>query len=178
MLKVSPFFAHLYDLYLEQLQLLSRDSQGEESSKVRQQSLSKHREEASEYLSIMKTDPEFAAPLFYDLFDFQIGTMNKDVIEIVGSKKSGLPKFSRIINELAFKGNIRPQLFDMVLGIDGGDKFLVTVIGLEYLRFIDWTPESMEVPILEPDDPDDEEGWLRNEAPEILGLDPLSTCNE
>lgn len=168
---VSPFFVNLHDLYLDQLQQLSRNSQGEEDQKILHRSLDEQRSQASEYFAHMNEHPEFAAPLFHGMIEFWAGTPNEIIERLVNSDETELPRLANIITEVVFHADIRP-LLHMSHSMHGGEKFLVTIIGLEYLRVTDWTAVHITIPTEDSDGSSNEEDeWKQDEAPQFIGLD-------
>lgn len=177
MLKVSPFFFRLYSQYLSELQHLSRDCGGEENSTALSRSLHERRQNPSVYLDMKEEFPESAAVIFYDMFDFTVGTPDHILENLVNTDSEELVLFSDITKEVGSNITVHP-LIHTVQKMEGGNTFLVIAIGLEYLRCIDWVPTEADILLEEPDYQNDENEWLHNEAPQVLGLDLLTTINE
>jgi hypothetical protein len=129
-LVLSSFFADLYDLYVEEIQRMML-KQGQENLKHFQTELQIRRTESATYLSLMDTNPEFAVPIFYGIFNFGKGA--HDIMPaLLKTEGPSFPKPGTFLKHITLESSGKALLSKVPKA--GYDNFVSIAIGLEYMR--------------------------------------------
>lgn len=167
-LVISSFFAGLYDLYSEEIERMSL-KEGQENPKHFQAELKERRAKSATYLGIMDTNPEFAAPIFYGIFNFGKGA-HATMPGLLNTEGPSFPKPGTFLKHITLESGAKALLSKVPKA--GYDNFVSIVIGLEYMRMNEGnlfaTAEDTPEILNHGPDSDDEDGDF--ELPD-LGLD-------
>ena len=176
-MKKSRYFSDLIRSYNDEVDDLVTDSAGKS---VLQKRLNVKRKEIDAILPMVDYSPEMVAVVFYDAFDFKSpGAMQQIVLS--EPDDSDFVAWDDLKSELTVAGWAEP-LIESALKAKGGDTFLVTAAGLEFLRTrtssYEPEPELLDEEDQGNDDDDDEsdEGDLGEAGADWLseqGFEPL-----
>ena len=133
-MKKSRFFAELSETYASEIDDLVSDSAGKT---VLQSRLKEKRDEIHAILPMIEFAPEMVAVAFYEAFGFK----DSAVLLRAVTNEPGHPHFPQwnfVKGSLSIADWAKP-LIEATLREEGGDAFLVTTVGLEFLRHIERT---------------------------------------
>lgn len=157
MMKKSRFFAELSETYASEIDDLLSDSEGKT---VLQARLKQKRDAIQSILPMIEFAPEMVAVAFYDAFQFKDSAlMLRTVTNEPG--RPNFPQWNVVKGSLGVADWAKPLIAAALLE-EGGDTFLVTTVGLEFLRLKDSgdqpeaTAEEAESRRPDDDDEDDE----------------------
>ena len=131
-MKKSRFFAELSETYSSEIDDLLSDSAGKS---VLQARLKEKRDEIHAILPMIEFAPEMVAVAFYDAFGFKDSALPLRVV----SNEPGWPSFPQwdeLKEALSIAAWAKP-LIEASLQEEGGDTFLATTVGLEFIRLKD-----------------------------------------
>lgn len=131
-MKKSRFFAELSETYASEIDDLVSDSAGKT---VLQSRLKEKRDEIHAILPMIEFAPEMVAVAFYEAFGFKDSALLLRAV----TNEPGHPHFPQwnvVKGSLSIADWAKP-LIEAALREEGGDTFLVTTVGLEFLRLKD-----------------------------------------
>ena len=171
-MKKSRYFAELMESYSAEIDDLVSDSEGKS---VLQKRLAIKRQELPAILPMIEFSPEMVAVAFYDAFTVK-SPQHLHALVLSEPWQPGFLSWSKLAKHLTVAAWALP-LIELTLASEGGEEFLVSTAGLEYLR----THDSADAPppVEESDedgDDDDEDGDLREQGAEWMaeqGFDSL-----
>lgn len=127
LVKLSIFFEENQTAYLAELEDLQCDSEGNDTLSYR---LNLKRKEIKSLLPMLEMAPEMVAVVFYEAFKFD--KINA-VQELVTLEPEEFPTWEGFAKNMTIAPWAQ-SLLDAVLTQEGGERFLLTTCGLEYLR--------------------------------------------
>lgn len=131
-MKQSYYFAELAAAYDAELQDLLSDSEGKSALKAR---LAEKRQELKAILPMIEFSPEMVVPVFHDAFSFTNPALMVAAVQCEPDDDD-FPSWDSLAEGIRLEGWARP-LLDAVLAEGAGDRFMVTVAGLEFIRQFD-----------------------------------------
>jgi hypothetical protein len=170
-MKKSSYFAELVPSYLAEIDDLLSDSEGKS---VLQKRLDIKRRELPAILPMIAFSPEMVAVVFHNAFTM---TSPTHWHRLVGSEpgQANFPSWKNLAGHLTVAPWALP-LVELTLASEGGEEFLVTTAGLEYLRLHESTEAPLPIETVNDGDDDDEGGDLRDDGAEWMaeqGFDAL-----
>lgn len=155
-MKLSRFFEDLTSVYNAEIEDLKSDSEGKNILKAR---LREKAEQLPLLLPMMGSNPEMLASAFHSGFIF----MNPLVMETLSTKEeSKLPTWKSLSAAVKLEPWAEP-LSKIVLGAEGGERFMVIAAALEYLNRGQQARKHSATNTLE----DDEDSDANEEAEEL-----------
>jgi hypothetical protein len=131
-LKKSRYFSELATRYLDELDDLATDSEGRSALQKR---LADKRSVLPAMLDMIEFSPEMVAVMFYDAFEFKaMGAMQ--ALVSCEPEFAAWPAWAELENALRLQAWAQP-LLAAALKTVGGEAFMVTTAGLEFLRIKD-----------------------------------------
>jgi hypothetical protein len=127
-MKLSRYFHELRTDYEAELDDLRTDSEG---ARVLERRLAEKRRELGALLSMIEVAPVMLVPAFHRAFDFA-GASRERLGALLDAEPGEFPAWTELAGELQLAGWARP-LVDRVLAEPGGEDFLATAVGLEFL---------------------------------------------
>jgi hypothetical protein len=125
--KLSIFFEENQTAYLAELEDLQCDSEGNDTLTYR---LNLKRKEIKSLLPMLEMAPEMVAVIFYEAFKFdKINALQ----ELVALEPEEFPTWGEVVKNMTIAPWAQ-NLLDTILTQEGGERFLLTTCGLEYLR--------------------------------------------
>lgn len=131
-MKKSRFFAELLETYTSEIDDLLSDSQGKT---VLQSRLKEKRDSIDAILPMIEFAPEMVAVAFYEAFQFKDSALLLRAVTNEPGQPS-FPAWNIVKGSLGIAEWAKP-LITTALREEGGDTFLVTTVGLEFLRLKD-----------------------------------------
>ena len=170
-MKKSRYFAELVPNYSAEIDDLVSDSEGKS---VLQKRLNIKRQELPAILPMIEFSPEMVAVVFYDAFTIKSPSHLHALVTSEPGQAAFL-SWKKLAKHLAIAAWAVP-LIELTLASDGGDEFLVTTAGLEYLRTHDSADAPPPVEESDDDGDDEDDGDLREQGAEWMteqGFDSL-----
>lgn len=127
-MRLSRYFHELRTDYEAELDDLRTDSEGRP---VLDRRLAEKRRELGALLPMMDVAPVMLVPAFHRAFDFSAASRGR-LGALLDAEPGEFPSWGELAAELQVAGWARP-LVDRVLAEAGGEDFLATAVGLEFL---------------------------------------------
>ena len=127
-MRLSRYFHELRTDYEAELDDLRTDSEG---GHVLDRRLAEKRREFAALLPMIEVAPVMLVPAFHRAFDFA-GASRERLAALLHGEPGEFPSWAELAAELGVAGWARP-LVDRVLKEAGGEDFLATAVGLEFL---------------------------------------------
>lgn len=128
-MKKSPYFYELSAAYEAEIDDLFSDSEGKSALKAR---LQEKRQALKAILPMIEFSPEMVAPVFFDAFAFPNKALCHQLIQ-AEPNEGDFPEWVTIADHISIADWAKP-LVDMVLTDPAGERFMVSVAGLEFIR--------------------------------------------
>ena len=128
-MKTSLYFSERLRSYQDEIDDLLSDSEGRT---VLQRRLKEKRGEIDAILPMIEYSPEMVAVIFYEAFEFRSVEALQRLVQNE-PEFADFPRWKKLAPSLALAGWAEP-LVAATLKVEGGDAFLVTTAGLEFLR--------------------------------------------
>ncbi|MEI7445119.1 MAG: hypothetical protein WCK28_09545 [Burkholderiales bacterium] len=128
-MRLSRYFHELRTDYEAELDDLRTDSEG---GHVLDRRLAEKRREFAALLPMIEVAPVMLVPAFHRAFDFA-GASRERLAALLRGEPGEFPSWAELAAELGVAGWARP-LVDRVLKEAGGEDFLATAVGLEFLE--------------------------------------------
>lgn len=138
-MKKSHYFYELSAAYEAEIDDLFSDSEGKSALKAR---LKEKRQALKAILPMIEFSPEMVAPVFFDAFSFANKSLLQQLIQ-TEPDDGDFPAWATLAEHISLADWASP-LLEHVLSEPAGDAFMVSVVGLEFMRLNTGTTAATE----------------------------------